>query len=90
MRLQHGTSEATSSILDVATLRRRCCGTLLHDSIDLGVRDKLSQEVGRKAMIVLTDGEDPGSQLKSKHSIEAAQKANAVWWQRAKARKFLT
>jgi VWFA-related protein len=40
--------------------------------------DKLATEVGRKAMIVLTDGEDQGSQLKIRDSIEAAQKADAI------------
>ena len=38
----------------------------------------LSHEVGRKAMILLTDGEDQGSQLKIKDAIEAAQKADAI------------
>jgi VWFA-related protein len=38
----------------------------------------LSKEVGRKAMILLTDGEDEGSQLKLKDAIEASQKADAI------------
>ena len=38
----------------------------------------LAKEVGRKAMILLTDGEDEGSQLKIKDAIEAAQKADAI------------
>lgn len=53
-------------------------GTLLYDAIYLGAHDKLSNEVGRKAMIVLTDGEDQGSQLKIKDAIEAAQKADTI------------
>ena len=53
-------------------------GTLLYDAIYLGAHDKLSSEVGRKAMIVLTDGEDQGSQLKIKDAIEAAQKADTI------------
>jgi VWFA-related protein len=53
-------------------------GTHLYDAIYLGAHDKLSSEVGRKAMIILTDGEDQGSQLKIKDAIEAAQKADAI------------
>jgi VWFA-related protein len=34
--------------------------------------------VGRKAMVVLTDGDDVGSKLRLKDAIEAAQKADVV------------
>jgi VWFA-related protein len=53
-------------------------GTLLYDAIYLASHDKLATEVGRKAMIVLTDGEDQGSQLKIRDAIEAAQKADVM------------
>jgi VWFA-related protein len=53
-------------------------GTLLYDAIWLGAHDKLGQEVGRKAMIVLTDGEDQGSQESLKDAVEAAQKADVI------------
>jgi len=53
-------------------------GTLLYDAIYLAAHDELAHEVGRKAMILLTDGEDQGSQLKVRDAIEAAQKADAI------------
>jgi VWFA-related protein len=53
-------------------------GTLLYDAIYLASHDELSHEVGRKAMIILTDGEDQGSQLRIKDAIEAAQKADSI------------
>jgi VWFA-related protein len=53
-------------------------GTLLYDAIFLGSHDKLATEVGRKAMIVLTDGEDQGSDLTITQAVEAAQKADAM------------
>jgi VWFA-related protein len=52
--------------------------TALYDAIYLAGREKLSREVGRKAMIILTDGEDYGSRVKIQEAIEAAQKADAI------------
>jgi len=53
-------------------------GTVLYDAVYLSAHDMLAKEVGRKAMILLTDGEDEGSQLKIKDAIEAAQKADSI------------
>ncbi len=53
-------------------------GTLLYDAVYLSAHDMLSKEVGRKAMILLTDGQDEGSKLKIQDAIEAAQKADAI------------
>jgi VWFA-related protein len=53
-------------------------GTVLYDAVYLSAHDMLAKEVGRKAMILLTDGEDEGSRLKIQDAIEAAQKADAI------------
>ncbi len=53
-------------------------GTLLYDAIYLAGHDELAQEVGRKAMVILTDGEDEGSQLRIKDAVEAAQKSDSI------------
>jgi VWFA-related protein len=53
-------------------------GTVLYDTVYLAAHDQLAKEVGRKAMILLTDGEDQGSQLKISEAIEAAQKADSI------------
>ncbi|HSM84546.1 MAG TPA: VWA domain-containing protein [Candidatus Limnocylindrales bacterium] len=53
-------------------------GTLLYDGVYLGGDEILSKQVGRKAMIILTDGVDQGSRMRLKDSIEAAQKADAI------------
>ncbi len=53
-------------------------GTLLYDAIYLASDEKLKQEVGRKALIILTDGEDQGSRTKLREAIEAAQKSDAI------------
>jgi VWFA-related protein len=53
-------------------------GTLLHDAIYLAADEKLAREVGRKAMVILTDGQDQGSRLNLRDAVEAAQKADAI------------
>src|SRR5947209_3703665 len=53
-------------------------GTLLYDAVYLAGHDELAQQVGRKAMIILTDGEDQGSKLRVQDAIEAAQKSDAI------------
>jgi VWFA-related protein len=53
-------------------------GTLLYDAVYLGSNEKLAKEVGRKAMILLTDGEDQGSRTRLREAIEAAQRADAM------------
>jgi len=61
----------------VPTLSHGCC-TMLYDAVYLAAHDELSQQVGRKAMILLTDGEDEGSKLKIQEAIEAAQKSDSI------------
>src|ERR1700747_496123 len=53
-------------------------GTLLYDAVYLAAHDPLAHEVGRKAMRLLSDGEDQGSQLRIKDAIEAAQKSDSI------------
>jgi len=53
-------------------------GTLLYDAVWLAADNKLGREAGRKAMIILTDGVDMGSQETVKTAVEAAQRADAI------------
>ncbi len=53
-------------------------GTLLYDAIYLAATEKLKNEVGRKALILITDGGDEGSTYTIKQAIEKAQKADAI------------
>ena len=52
--------------------------TKLYDAVYLAAREQFSQEVGRKAMILLTDGGENGSKVNLAAAIEAAQKADAI------------
>src|SRR5579864_7552089 len=53
-------------------------GTVLYDAVYLSAHDMLAKEVGRKAMVLLTDGQDEGSRLKLRDAVEAAQKADSI------------
>jgi VWFA-related protein len=53
-------------------------GTLLYDAVFLAAHDKLQSQTGRKVLVVLTDGQDQGSQETIKTAVEAAQKANTI------------
>ena len=53
-------------------------GTLLYDAIYMAASQKMNQEAGRKAMIILTDGDDQGSTHKLSEAIAAAQKNNII------------
>ncbi|MFL6351710.1 MAG: VWA domain-containing protein [Bryobacteraceae bacterium] len=53
-------------------------GTLLFDAVYLASNEKLKNEVGRKALVLITDGDDQGSFYNRKAAIEAAQRADAM------------
>jgi VWFA-related protein len=53
-------------------------GTVLYDAVYLAATEKLRSEVGRKVIVVITDGVDEGSKLPIDEAIAAAQKADAV------------
>lgn len=54
-------------------------GTVLYDAVYLASNEKLGGETGRKALILLTDGQDEGSRIKKvEGAIEAAQRANVT------------
>jgi VWFA-related protein len=53
-------------------------GTVLYDAVYLAATEKLRAEVGRKVIVLITDGVDEGSKLTDREAIEAAQKADAV------------
>lgn len=53
-------------------------GTILYDAVFLAADERLRSEVGRKAIIVITDGVDTGSRKSRDEAIAAAQKADAI------------
>ncbi len=53
-------------------------GTLLYDSILLASDELMKKQPGRKAIILLTDGEDNGSKSFLSNAVESAQRANTL------------
>jgi VWFA-related protein len=53
-------------------------GTLLYDAIVAASQVELGKERGRRAMVILTDGDDNGSRYNLEQAIAAAQRADVV------------
>jgi len=53
-------------------------GTILFDAVYLAANEKLKGEVGRKVMVIITDGDDTGSRTPRDRATEAAQKADSI------------
>jgi VWFA-related protein len=53
-------------------------GTTLYDALYLGSTDLMQKQHGRKAIVVLTDGEDRGSMETMSKAIAAAQRSETV------------
>jgi VWFA-related protein len=53
-------------------------GTLLYDAVYLASSEKLQKETGRKALVLLTDGGDQGSEETLANAIEAAQRSEVI------------
>ncbi len=53
-------------------------GTVLYDAVFLASNDVMAKQTGRRALILLTDGEDRHSKESLTEAIEAAQRADTV------------
>ncbi len=60
----------------VPTSKQR--GTIMYDAIYLAADEKLKREVGRKVIVLITDGVDYGSRVSRTEAMAAAQKADAI------------
>ena len=73
LRLNAGVAGPTPS-----TLPGSGRGTVLYEAVMLAADEKLKNEVGRKVMVVITDGDDVGSRVKKEQAVEAAQRADSI------------
>jgi Ca-activated chloride channel family protein len=72
--LEHALAYLTQSHNDLRTYSTGG-GTLLFDAICAVSKLELGTQLGRRAMVILTDGGDNGSKFSQKSAIEAAQRA---------------
>lgn len=56
----------------------RPVGTRLYDAVYLAATEKLAPEAGRKAIVVVSDGEDFGSTMDEKQAIEAVHRSDTM------------
>jgi VWFA-related protein len=76
LRLSGGTGGGpTPSTVPIPTGMR---GTVLYEAVWLASQDVLRKEVGRKALVVITDGVDVGSRIKIEKAIEEAHRSDAI------------
>ncbi len=73
LRLNAGVPTVTPT-----TVPRDPRGTVLYEAVWLAANEKLRREVGRKALVLITDGDDQGSRTKPGEAVEAAQKADSI------------
>ncbi len=59
-------------------LRAEGSGTVLYDAVETASKDILKKQSGRKALIVLSDGVDYGSDVTLQAAVEAAQRAETL------------
>ena len=69
---------SVESISDNKPRPRRAAGTQLYDAIFLACDEVIKKQTGRKAIIVMGDGEDHGSQETLNNAIESAQRAETI------------
>lgn len=53
-------------------------GTAFYDAVYLASDDLMEKQAGRKALIMLTDGEDNGSKISESEAIRSAQRADTL------------
>ena len=73
--------EESLALVDTPTrneLRNRGGGTVLYDAVIKAATDVTKKQRGRKALIVLSDGVDVGSEATPVAAIEAAQRADTL------------
>jgi VWFA-related protein len=69
---------SAATILNPGPIPTTPRGTILFDAVYLAANEKLKGEVGRKAIILITDGVDQGSRVKQQEAVDAALRADAV------------
>ena len=76
--IQDFTEDVRRLTIAVDSLRLKNTGTSLFDAVYLAADEKLSRETGRKAIVLISDGEDTTSTYNQSKAMIAVQRSNAV------------
>jgi len=76
--VQDFTEDLPSLQTAIQKLKLSKMGTSLYDAVYLACEDKLSREAGRKAVVLISDGEDTTSSYNASKAMIAAHGSNAV------------
>ncbi len=76
--LEHALAYLSQSHDDIANRGRGNGGTLLFDAICATAHIDFGKQLGRRVMVILTDGGDNGSQFSESKAIQEAQRADIV------------
>ncbi|HYK88610.1 MAG TPA: VWA domain-containing protein [Acidobacteriota bacterium] len=77
MLVQDFTNDPNKMAKQIRSLRA-AGGTALYDAVYLSCDEKLIREMGRKAIVILSDGEDQSSKMTFDQALEMALKAEAT------------
>ncbi|MEO8658670.1 MAG: VWA domain-containing protein [Bryobacteraceae bacterium] len=75
LRVQGGIS---GGLINPGPIPTKPRGTVMFEAVYLAANEKMRSEVGRKAIVLITDGQDQGSRTRIGEAIEAAQKADSI------------
>ena len=75
--LENGLARVTAPSLRQLELQRGG-GTLLYEAVAVAARDVMRAQTGRKALIVISDGVDTGSEIPLSTAVEEAQRAGTL------------
>lgn len=71
-------SASAATVFNGGAIPQNARGTVLFDAVYLAANEKLKGEVGRKVMVLITDGVDSGSRVKVREAIDAAHQSDAI------------
>jgi VWFA-related protein len=69
---------SAATVFNGGAIPQNARGTVLYDAVYLAANEKLRGEVGRKVMVLITDGVDTGSRVKLREAIDASHQADAI------------
>jgi len=71
-------TQSQDDLLKALNRLRAGNSTALYDAVYLAAHEKLRGEIGRKVMVIITDGSDTSSKIRKEEAVETAQKNDVL------------